>query len=388
MKESIKNFLRPIAQRLKRLDYIIFYDFYKLTTKQDEKKVAMLSDSRESLSGNLEFIKKELDGTDYEVVFFGKKNLSVKKTLKEKKELMRLIAVSKYVLVDDFYPIIYPLKIRKNTEIIQVWHAMGAFKTVGYSRVGKVGGPKKRTLTHRNYTACITSSDSIRGNYSEAFHIDINKVYATGVPRTDIFFDEEYIKKTKEKIYKKYPKLKDKKVILFAPTFRGNGQKTAHYDFNLIDFEKLKKEFKGEYIFINKLHPFIKNNDEIPSDDDFYLDLTDEREINDLLFITDILITDYSSVIFEYSFLNKPLIFYVPDLDDYIESRSFYYPFSKYTYGDVAYNMDELIKYIKNSKIDNKKLQEFKDYFCKSCDGKSTKRFVSTFFDDKYMKKR
>ena len=102
----------------------------------------------------------------------------------------------------------------------------------------------------------------------------------------------------------------------------------------------------------------------------------DLREINDLLFITDVLITDYSSVIFENSLLNNKTIFFVPDLEEYISSRDFYYSFDKYTYGDVVYNTDELINSIKKSKTDKEKLKEFKEYFCSSCDGNSTKRFV------------
>jgi CDP-ribitol ribitolphosphotransferase len=115
---------------------------------------------------------------------------------------------------------------------------MGAFKTVGYSRSGKTGGPDSISLTHRGYTGAIVSSESIRKNYAEAFNMDIEKVDALGIPRTDIFFDKKYETNIKKKLYEKYPKLKNKKVILFAPTFRGNGQKSAYYNFDWIDFKK------------------------------------------------------------------------------------------------------------------------------------------------------
>ena len=128
---------------------------------------------------------------------------------------------------DSFYPIIYAMPIRKETKIIQVWHALGAFKTVGFSRVGKPGGPNPRSLSHRNYSATITSSEFIRKDYAEAFGISVDKVYATGIPRTDSLFDDEYKSYIRKRLYEKYPQLKDKKVILFAPTFRGNGQKLS-----------------------------------------------------------------------------------------------------------------------------------------------------------------
>ncbi len=112
------------------------------------------------------------------------------------------------------------------------------------------------------------------------------------------------------------------------------------------------------------------------------LDLSDDfRDINDLLFVTDILITDYSSVIFEYSFIRKPIIFYVPDFEEYMNSRGFYYPFEKYTYGPMVRTTDELITAIKEEKFYEEKLNKFIDFFCSACDGKSTTRFIEFFFE-------
>ena len=384
--KSFKGNLKVTLQRIRRIGYIIFYIYFKNTNKVKENKILFLSDSRADLSGNFKFVYDEImkDKNKYEVTTLLKKNLSTKKTLKEKINLCREIALSKYIFLDDFYPIIYVLKLRKETKLIQLWHAMGAYKTVGYSRAGKPGGPDSKSLTHRGYTGAIVSSESIRKNYAEAFNMDIEKVHALGIPRTDIFFDKKYEKNVKKRIYDKYPMLKNKKVIMFAPTFRGNGQMTAYYDFSWIDFKKLKKSFSKDYVCIIKLHPFIKN---IPDydfeNDDFYIDLTSEREINDLLFVTDVLVTDYSSVIFEYSFFERPVVFFTPDLDDYRNSRDFYYSLDKYTYGDIAKNDDELIKCIKKGKVNKKKIEEFRDYFCSSCDGNSTKKVV-----DFYIRKK
>ena len=158
------------------------------------------------------------------------------------------------------------------------------------------------------------------------------------------------------------------------------GQNSAHYNFDWIDFMEIEESLGKDYVFINKLHPFIKNVDSVPADSDFFLDLTSEREINDLLFITDVLITDYSSVIFEASLLNINTIFYVPDLKEYTESRDFYYPFDRYTFGKIAENMEELIDAILSPKNDEDKLREFKEHFCGACDGNATKRFVKTLF--------
>ncbi len=234
-------------QRLRKYQYVLLYNMYSRILKQEKNQVVMLSDSRKELSGNLEYIDAELKANGYHVCYFFKNSLKEKKSLQEVKILCKLMARSKYILLDDFYPIIYPIKLRKGTKLIQVWHAMGAFKTVGFSRMGKPGGPSEKSLTHRNYTDAITSSDAIRKNYAEAFWMDINNVHATGVPRTDIFFDQNYIANTKQRLYEKYPIMKEKKVVLFAPTFRGAGQNSAHYNFQWMDFQRIQNELPDDY---------------------------------------------------------------------------------------------------------------------------------------------
>lgn len=374
---SLKSFIKIFFQKMRLSIYIILYDYFKLTKKIDNKKILFLSDSREDLSGNFKFVYDEVKKykTKYTINMFFKKSLKSKKKFSEKIKLCHEIATSKYIFLDDFYPIIYGLKLRKDTKLIQLWHAMGAFKRVGYSR----GGVK--CLTHRGYTTAIVSSENIRKDYAEAFNMNIDDVKALGIPRTDSFFDIKQTKRIKEELYEKYPILKNKKVILFAPTFRGKGQNEAYYDFSWIDFKKFKENFSNDYVCIIKMHPFIKNRSNYNfKDDDFYLDLSSEREINKLLFITDILVTDYSSVIFEYSFFNKPVVFFVPDLEEYKNNRNFYYPFEKYTYGPLAINQIELVKCIKEEKIDKQKLKEFKNYFCSACDGHSTKKTCDFIF--------
>ena len=105
-----------------------------------------------------------------------------------------------------------------------------------------------------------------------------------------------------------------------------------------------------------------------------------ERDVNDLLIVTDILITDYSSVIFDYLLLNKPIIYYAYDLELYKQERGLYYDFEDYIYGLVAYNMDELIKAIKKPDMMNSKRNEFNEKFMKACDGKSTERVYDYIF--------
>lgn len=383
MRKIIKKYFARELQIWRRIDYVIIYILCRTIYKVDFSQILILSESRDKLSGNLQFIDDKIDKNSFKVYYSLRSSILEKRTIKEKIHLCKLIATSRFILVDDFIPTMYPLPLRKESRFIQVWHAMGAFKTVGFSRLGKPGGPSPRSLSHKNYTDTIVSSEQIRKDYAKAFGISVDKVHAIGVPRTDIFFDEDYKEKIKEDFYSTYPHIKGKKIILFAPTFRGNGVKTAHYNYSWISFKKIQKALGEDYFFIVKMHPFIQNVPEEVLEENFFLNLSSEREINDLLFVTDILITDYSSVIFEASLLDIKTIFFIPDFEEYISTRDFFYPYNEYTYGVITYNDDELIKAIRNGNNDEEKLLTFKNKFCSACDGHSTERFVDYFFKDR-----
>ena len=379
-KDKFKDAIHEVLQwlhdeKLKIVGYI-----YKLFKRMPLKynRVLFLSDSRANMNGNFEFVYKELiarGGFDIKSIL--KPSIDAKWNIVEKFKFLYYVATSKYIILDDFYPKIYEFKLRKDVELIQLWHACGAFKTFGFSRLGKAGGPKLRSKNHRNYTRAIVSSENIRKHYAEGFGISVNKVVATGVPRTDIFFDEKYATEITNKIKGKYPILQNKKVIMFAPTFRGNGQKTAYYDFDKFDIDMLYNNLKEEYVIIMKIHPFVKN---IPKIDekysDFIIDLSKEREINDLLFVSDILITDYSSVCFEFALLNRPMIFFAYDMNSYIGKRDFYYPYEGFVPGKIAKTTKDIVNIINKNQFDLAKLESFRNRFFTHLDGKSTQRVV------------
>src|SRR5699024_11595959 len=98
--------------------------------------------------------------------FMLKNGVDDKKSFGEIVKLAYHMATAKYIMLDDFYPMVYPLKIRKNAELIQLWHAVGAFKTFGFSRLGRPGGPSPKSKNHRNYTKAIVSSDNIAKHYA------------------------------------------------------------------------------------------------------------------------------------------------------------------------------------------------------------------------------
>lgn len=372
--KKVKQICYPILQKCKKLIFIMIYNLYVHIFRCHENRILIASNTKDVLYGNLAYIYEELKNYDYDIKIQLTSEKRFFEKLKFNFKILYYVATSKYILIDDFFPLMYVLKIRKGTKLIQVWHALGAYKRVGYSRKDI---SNKNSLSHKNYTDTIVSSDAIIPNYAEAFGISKEKVHALGIPRTDLFFNQEEIEKKQEELYHEYQFLKGKKVILFAPTFRGSGRKAAHYPTEYIDIESIYENLNENEIFIIKLHPFIKNTIDINEKyQEKIIDLTNYKDINNLLLITDLLITDYSSVIFEYSFMKKPIIFYVPDLQEYNSTRSFYYNYEEYMYGDMAKNQKELINEMKNAVIDEQKLEKFKEKFLNKCDGNSSKRFV------------
>ena len=361
----------------------VYFGIYKKFNPVKKNRVTFMSGRRCELGGNMEYVWNELkDEKDIELETMFFQQTSMMKMVKVLAKFLYLYATSRVVVVDDFFRLLNTFKRQKDTRIIQLWHACGAFKTFGYTRLGKPGGPHQYDKNHRMYDYAIVSSQEIARHYAEGFGISDNAILATGIPRTDIFFDSDYESRVKEELYEKYPQLRDKKVMLFAPTFRGNGQVTAYYDIEKLNINELKSTLGDEWAIIVKLHPFCKERFLISEENEnSILDLSDVDELNDLLFITDLLVTDYSSCIFEASLLNIPMVFYVFDLDEYIRDRDFYYEFEGFAPGKIVKTEDELFECIKNKDFEDFKIADFKNKFFDNTDGKSSERIAQKIKD-------
>lgn len=347
-----------------------FYLFKPFRLK--ENRITFISNRRNSISGNYESIYAEL---------IKDKNIDIKTVLDTKESFISCfkygyyLASSKVILIDDYIRSVYEIRKRKDNYLIQVWHACGAFKAFGFSRLSREGCWPQDSRSHRTYDYCLVSSRKVAKHYAEAFGMNVDRVIATGVPRTDIFFDEAYKREIRAKIFSTYPMLKDKKVILFAPTFRGSSKKEGNYPHYRFDYKKIFESFGDEYRIIIKHHPHVNNKPVIEKEyKDRVIDLSKNEELNELLFVTDILITDYSSVIFEAALLDIPMLFYAFDLDEYISRRGFYCEYISFIPGKLVENMDEIIDALLAGDFEADKIIEFKKDFFDDLDGKSGKR--------------
>ncbi|WP_042374869.1 CDP-glycerol glycerophosphotransferase family protein [Neobacillus jeddahensis] len=359
------------------------FNISKKLVKKNGKRVLFTSASRSEMGGNLgavhdRLVERGLD-KEYKLYQVFKSNIHSRSSWLDKFKLPFYLGIADYIFIEDFQPMVNKLEYDNKTEIIQLWHANGAFKTFGYSRLGKPASPVIDGFNHRIYTKAITSSKHVIPYYAEAFAMDEKNVIATGIPKTDIFFDEEYRRTTTEKIHNIYPQIKNAdKVILFGPTFRGGGPKTAYYPMNKLDFESLAEYCrKHNAIAIFKMHFLVKNKLEIPEQyADIFIDATDYREINDILFVADVLITDYSSTVYEYSLLNKPMLFYAFDLEEYISARDFYDKFEDFVPGKIVRTFDDLIHSLEKEEYEFEKVELFRQKNFEFLNGGASDRVI------------
>lgn len=294
-----------------------------------------------------------------------------------------LAAAAKVIVLEDFYPQIHALTLRRETKLLQLWHACGAFKMFGLSDIGKVSNLRQDTKNHRNYSNAFVSGTRMVPFYSEAFGIAPNQVLPFGVPRTDIFFDKSYKERVAVRLYEKYPFLKKKRVVLFAPTFRGSGKNTAFYPMENFPIVAFMEKMPADTVLIIKNHPFVSQKAVY---DEKYknrvIDLTGRENMNDILFITDLLITDYSSSIFEAALLAVPMLFYVFDLEEYVNGRDIYFDFASFAPGRQVETFDEMTvaaaEILRTEKMEkDEKRQKFCEYFLDALDGHSTERILA-----------
>ena len=367
---KLKSLAYPHLQKMRYASLVRKFNEAKKLPMKDNK-ILMLSTKKGKLGGNLLAIKNYIENNslDYDIT------VAAGGSIPDEDVLAKELAESKYILVDDYEPMVYPLTLRDSQHLVQVWHAMGAFKKFGYARETA----EKNSLTHKNYTEAICSSGEIAGVYAESFGISEDKIKPVGTPRTDFFFDNEYVENAKARIYEKAPELKDKKVVLFAPTFRGNNVNDGYYPEDFINLDALAENLGSDWAVVLKLHPFIKNKLRAGEG---ITDMSDEREINDLLFITDVLVTDYSSVIFENAVIGNAAVLYAPDLESYTKDRGFYFSYEDYACGEIVEDKDALADAVIRADKNDIKMKEFKDRFVSLCDGNSSKRFVDTVLEE------
>jgi CDP-ribitol ribitolphosphotransferase len=339
----------------------------RLGNRRTGRRIVFATAARSGLTGNLEVVRDRMIergfGAEYDLVTLhlpppaiGLRRLQVRW-----REVRLLLGAEAILVAGSRQRAVYGIAYDPDVRFIQLWHASGAFKTVGYSRVGRALAPNPYDFVHKDYTHAIVSSNHDVPFYAEAFAIPEARVVPIGIPRMDRFFDERARVAGRAAALAAFPSAEGRTVWLFAPTFRGDSH-AATYDCGRIDFAGLHAlAVAKDAIVIFKMHPFVREPVPIPEAmTDRLIDGTRTSvDVNDLLFVVDLLITDYSSIVFEFSALGRPMLFFAYDLDEYVAERDFYVPFEEFVPGRIVRTFPELLEAIRRDDYRAEKVDAF-----------------------------
>lgn len=278
------------------------------------------------------------------------------------------LATSKVIVLDTYSITACVLSHKKETKIIQIWHALGAIKKFGYQTIGTKSGSNINTAKimcmHKNYDYVLAPSVATAKNFEKAFNVGEEKIKYIGLPRIDYILHKDEQKKNE--IFNEYNISENKQIIIYVPTFR-KGEEVE------LD-ELVEKIDTRKYLLVIKLHPLdlkeyvYKQKDGVIYDTKF--------KSYDWLKIADKIITDYSSLSIESSLLNIPIYFYTYDLKKYQENNGLNFDFENEEIGKYnTGNVDVLLNMIKED-YDYKALEDFKNKYISIDTNNCTKQIV------------
>lgn len=352
----MKNIILIIGITILKFIANIIYCLYKLLPIRNQ--IVMIT--RQSNDSTLDFqllenyIKQK--DKDIKIVILSKKlekgvYNKIKYTLYILK-IMYYLSTSKLCVIDSYCIPVSILKHKKRLKVVQIWHASGAVKKFGYQILDKKEGSNsliaKLMCMHKNYDYVIAPSEITENVFSEAFDVPKDKIARFGLPRLEYIVNPVYDKSNE--IYKQYPYLKDKKNILYIPTFRKNKETNLK---ELLNYNLDEKK----YNLIIKLHPLDKTI--VP---DKYL--VDEKiKSFDLIKIADYIITDYSVLSIEASILNKPIFFYLYDEEEYEKNRGLNINVKKELKSFTSKRFSDIMTKIEKEDYNMKQLNEYKSKY-------------------------
>ena len=300
-----------------------------------------------------------------------------------------LMATAKYWVSNSRFPLWFRKSSR--TVYLQTWHGtplkkLGADMDDIYMPDTNAETYKKEFLDEaKKWDYLVSPNPYSTDIFKRAFGFT-HTMIESGYPRNDFLITRntpESIQQIKEKSH--LPQ--DKKIILYAPTWRDDESiEKGKYSFDLqLNLEKMQTEFGEDYIILLRMHYLIAQNIDTSPFKGFVYDFSYYEDIRDLYLISDLLITDYSSVFFDYAILNKPILFYVYDIDKYRDKlRGFYFDFESDSPGPLVKTTEDVVKSIRcvESKgfLPDKKVQAFRKTFSSLEDGNASSRVVNEVF--------
>ncbi|MDK1723354.1 CDP-glycerol glycerophosphotransferase family protein [Dellaglioa algida] len=300
--------------------------------------------------------------------------------------LIPLISKSSLLFVDNYFAFLATMYTKKSTKIVQLWHANGAIKSFGWDEPktnNRSDSDKKRfQAVYDQFDNFIVGSTKMGAVFEQSYHIDTDRILEIGYPASDKFQNIDWQNKMKNNIFASYPNLKNKKVILYAPTYRENISGDVALELPE-DFSNIQKLLDDETKLIIKLHPHLRDKEiELKSILSKDIVWVDDYSTGELLTITNCLITDYSSVVFDFSLLPnaEQILFYCFDYQIYKDSIGIQSEFQEWAPGPIVQTMNELVNAYQKVQNSDRQLDTFNLLWNTANDGYATKRVLDYYF--------
>lgn len=291
---------------------------------------------------------------------------------------------SKVVVTDNYFLMTSVLRKRPSTTCIQVWHANGALKKFGLEDASNSERSprdiKRFKRVYASFDYIVTGSDHMREIFKSSFGVNDERFLPTGVPMTDLYYDQ------RRHSLKPNDFPKGKKILLYAPTYRDFAMDGLVLPFSK---ELLQTELNGDYILLVKLHPTVKHLANAETDGEWIFDVSDQP-LYPLLRVCDVLITDYSSIVFEYALLEKPVLFFTYDLDTYREKRGLVDRYEDIIPGKACVTQNMLLKELLHLKESDhqRQIKTFAEEWNQYSEGRSSEQLLSFIEQQLLHKKR
>lgn len=373
---------------MKVIGYYVFawmYYIYRVFSVKERKVLGIMTHD-DGDGSNVNIVCKALKSKEYQVAFITKTDTDMVRGLRGLGLLLRFFLIKPYematasvVLLDNTFLPYACLKARKGQKVIQLWHGTGTIKKFGQD-VNQGRLKELEAKANKNITHLIVNSDGVKELYARVFAVELNRVYAIGVPRTDDLLNRvKRVEDTKrnvdrEYVFHKYGIPEEGKLVLYAPTFRDNEVRNPEVSKWVNQMkEKLPK---GYYLGI-RVHPHILNVVQEREFGEGVIQMSREKDLNGLLMAADILVTDYSSIVFDFCVTDKRMVFFPYDLDRFSdEGRGFYYEYEEYVPGEVGYTGEDIGRIIGTGGGDKERAVRFKEENYKFLDGKAVERLI------------
>lgn len=292
------------------------------------------------------------------------------------------LATSRHIFVDNYYGFLAVTHFKSNVNCVQLWHAAGAIKQFGLkdpsNDVRNNRAMDRFEKVYNRFDHVVVGSEKMTSIFKDSFGIPNERILRSGIPRTDFFFDTITKKRAEQSLSDTYPLIQGKKIILYAPTYRDD---QLHVSNTALDIKHMHEQLKDDYVLLLRLHPAMKvslNND-YP---DFVIDVSSDHYLNHLLVITDVLITDYSSIPFEFSLLNRPMVFFAYDLEGYTKSRGFWEDYEGLVPGPIVRDTASLVRCIEADDFDLAKVRSFAQQWNQYSRGNSSEQLIQAIYHE------